>query len=92
MADDDYKAPPPKERLEMEYAPGGTIAALKAERDSYFAEVESLHLENDKLREALSISRGQWIHSVNAFQCLEALGEEVPPCHVPDCVCGRWKE
>jgi hypothetical protein len=31
-----------------------------------------------RLRAALTISRGQWIHSVNAVQCLEALGEPVP--------------
>lgn len=28
-----------------------------------------------KLEAALSVSRGQWIHSINAKQCLEALGE-----------------
>lgn len=33
--------------------------------------------ETDKLSAALTVSRGQWIHSVNARQCLEALG--VPP-------------
>lgn len=31
--------------------------------------------EIERLRAALSASRGQWIHSVNARQCLEALGE-----------------
>ena len=31
--------------------------------------------EIERLRAALEISRGQWIHSVNASQCLAALGE-----------------
>ena len=31
--------------------------------------------EVERLRAALSISRGQWIHSVNAKQCMEALGD-----------------
>ena len=30
------------------------------------------------LRAALTMSRGQWIHSVNAAQCLKALGEPIP--------------
>lgn len=37
--------------------------------------IPELQAENNRLREALSVSRGQWIHSVNAKQCLEALGE-----------------
>lgn len=32
--------------------------------------------EIERLRQALTISRGQWIHSVNATICLEALGEK----------------
>lgn len=31
--------------------------------------------ERDRLREALEISKGQWIHSVNSAQCLEALNK-----------------
>jgi len=39
---------------------------LEEDRDHYRAMAE-------KCREALSVSRGQWIHSVNAKQCLESL-------------------
>lgn len=38
--------------------------------------IELLRMRIDKLRAALTISRGQWIHSVNRNQCLEALGED----------------
>jgi hypothetical protein len=42
---------------------------------------ECAYCEADQLRAALIVSRGQWIHSVNAQQCLAALGER--PAHEP---------
>lgn len=39
-------------------------------------DIEKLMAERDKLRDALSRSRAQWIHSVNRNRCLEALGED----------------
>lgn len=38
-------------------------------------EVEQLRGDNAMLRRALTSCRAQWIHSVNARRCLEALGE-----------------
>lgn len=43
------------------------------DRDWFKDELAKVREERDKLREALSISRGQWYHSVNRDQCLEAL-------------------
>lgn len=37
---------------------------------------EDHRVEIERLRAALSVSRGQWIHSVNAEQCMIALGWE----------------
>lgn len=47
------------------------------EVDNHNEAWESLCIAHDRLRAALLVSRGQWIHSVNAKQCLEALGENV---------------
>ena len=38
--------------------------------------IAELRESNKVLVEALTISRGQWIHSVNAEQCLKALANE----------------
>jgi uncharacterized coiled-coil DUF342 family protein len=65
------------------------IDALEAERDEADADFhkmsalkDELIIHYDKLKArvseleaALSCTRGQWIHSVNAKQCLAALGE-----------------
>ena len=39
----------------------------------YKAEISSLRLERDELLRALTATRGQWIHSVNALLCLSAI-------------------
>jgi nitrogen fixation protein FixH len=62
---------------------GAAIAGMNAaNRESSPEALESersanavLTAENERLRAALTVSRGQWIHSVNAKQCLDALGE-----------------
>lgn len=41
--------------------------------DELVAEISCLTAENKRLRDALEHSRGQWIHSVNAKECLAAL-------------------
>lgn len=38
-----------------------------------FCKNDQLRAENVMLRYALTVSRGQWIHSANKDQCLEAL-------------------
>lgn len=40
--------------------------------------IATLTAERDSVRDALRVSRGQWIHSVNAEQCLKALNEPTP--------------
>ncbi len=45
-------------------------------------ENERLEKQNKILYEALSATRGQWIHSVNKDQCLEALNEFDGHIHV----------
>jgi hypothetical protein len=52
--------------------PGDTFSVVyrSSEVDARIAELEH---ERDELRNALVVSRGQWIHSVNAEQCLQAL-------------------
>lgn len=45
---------------------------------AHITEVARLTAEKERLRAALTVSRGQWIHSVNAQQCLAALDEGEP--------------
>lgn len=56
---------------------GKTIERLTREVERRAEKLDCALAREIELRAALSISRGQWIHSVNAAQCLEALGEPV---------------
>jgi len=56
----------------------GTCYVLNSEYGELWAEYGEQEKVIARLRAALTISRGQWIHSVNAIQCLEALGEPIP--------------
>jgi hypothetical protein len=57
---------------------GQTTDEQRAELEAEADNIEWAAKQIELLRNALSVSRGQWIHSVNANQCLEALGELSP--------------
>lgn len=46
---------------------------LTANANDFDSIVSDILAVNDKLAEALLHSKGQWIHSVNAEECLKAL-------------------
>jgi predicted nuclease with TOPRIM domain len=53
-------------------------AELKAEVKRYAGRVYSTDAKNEKLErvaKCLEMTRGQWIHSVNAQECLKALAD-----------------
>jgi len=54
---------------------GISVGVSRQALDEVLERFAQLQAHNKELCDALTISRGQWIHSVNAKQCLVALGE-----------------
>lgn len=60
-------------RLRDKAANGGVIPIHDVTLEKAADEIERLQGKNAELRRALMSCRAQWIHSVNAKRCLEAL-------------------